>query len=150
MFAQNSHLERMTADPTEVKANAWLLRTVFRGVEGHPFNSEAQARFLGYLTASPETTVRHAEVGLVPDVNHVLSSLILSASDVYTAARNGVDVTVDGLLVAGYQPEDVHLEYAHVAWLREMAIYPEHPINDPSHDISRLGDSLARRHLSAA
>ena len=110
MFAENSDLERMTADPIEVKANAWLLRTVFRGIDGRPFNSEAQARFLGYLTASAETMIRHAQVDLVPDVNHVLSTLIVSASESKLALFKGIETSVDGLLATGYEPSDVHVE----------------------------------------
>ena len=140
MFTENQHLALMEQDRPVV--DAWRGKLML----GQHLNMDARIEVLKFLTDTPETTVRQAEVGEHGRDEAYLDLIVEGRTD-DEAIDRFVTAAVGGLMTAGINPGEVEIASMHLAWLRELQTGSS-PLNADRYDVT-LDATLALDGLAA-
>jgi hypothetical protein len=117
MFAENTHLELMTKEQPVLRT--WRSLSVFI-LPVPVFDSPTQKRVLDFVTQSPETFVRQAEVRFFAGNGRFFADFLIEGSESEEAIGNSVLATLGGLMCADLEPQQIDLYDMHIAPLAEL------------------------------
>ena len=117
MDAPNKYLGLMTKDRPVLKT--WRSLGAFV-LPVSTFDAPHQQVVLDFLTETPDTYVRYAEIHFLADSSLFFTEFLIEGLDSQEALNNSVISTLGGLICARISPIDVEIHDMHLAPLLEL------------------------------
>lgn len=139
-MTKNAHLELMASDKSEV--NTWRSLSKFV-VPRYTFDAGARRLFINFVTVSPESGIREADVTFSEDGRRVIADFYVEGHDFDEALDTTATAALGGLVCAGLKASQVDIINIHLAWAREMQSSYQNAIDKPQYEVPEIDAFMA-------